>query len=172
MMGSMEPGLISILVIEKHPLMREALCAAISDEPDMKVELKAADGMEALQTVQNVTPDMILLALGNSGLDGLETMKSLRQFLPRAPIVALITNEVPGQEQAALKEGACAVLNKAASRLELISKLREIWIREIKNDPMIEKEAPQHTFSSMPPDLNPASRMIDLRIFQERNTSS
>jgi DNA-binding NarL/FixJ family response regulator len=115
----------SVLVIESHPLLREALCAAISDEPDLRVSMEATNGAEALQMVSVILPDIILFALDTPGSDELNALKTLRQSLPETPILALTSDEVPGQEQTALEAGAFAVLTKAASRAELISKLRE-----------------------------------------------
>lgn len=116
----------SVLVIEKHPLMRQALCAAIADEPDLSVGMKAANGATALPMLRVIVPDMILLAVGNPGTAEMEALKILRKSLPNTPILALTSNEVVGQEQAALEAGSCAVLTKAVSRAELIKKLREI----------------------------------------------
>jgi DNA-binding NarL/FixJ family response regulator len=125
---------ISILVIENHPIMREALCSAITAEPDLAVAEP-----EALQMVIAVKPDtillaykpnIILLALDNPGLDDLETLRNLRKSMPYTPILALTSNEVAGQEQSALDAGAHAVLTKAAPRNELIKKLRELWSRK------------------------------------------
>jgi len=143
MIGAMNITPASILVIEMHPLMREALCDAISDEPDLSVGMKAADGATALQMLRVILPDMILFAMGNPGIDEMEALKILRQSLPAIPILALTSNEVLGQEQAALESGACTVLTKATSRTELINELRELWTREIMNhsDQNSEKEA-------------------------------
>jgi DNA-binding NarL/FixJ family response regulator len=142
MIGTMDLIPASVLVIEKHPLMREALCAAIGDEPDLSVGMKAANGLEALQMLRTILPDIILLAMGNPGTDELETLNIMQRSVPQTPILVLTSNEAPGQEQAALNTGAYAVLTKAATRAELISKLREMI-----NDSSVhlEKEADRQT---------------------------
>lgn len=123
----------SVLVIENHPLMRHALLNAIAEEPGLKVVESNLIAKEALtiSVMDDVLfllsePDIILLALGNPGQDELGVLKALRGTLPETPILALTSNEVPGQEQAALDAGAQAVLTKAASRSEIIEMLREI----------------------------------------------
>jgi DNA-binding NarL/FixJ family response regulator len=126
MIGAVDLIPASVLVIEKHPLMREALCDAISDEHDLSVGMKAANGLEALQMLMIILPDIILFAMGNPGTDELETLSIMQKSVPQTPILALTSNEVPGQEQTALDTGAYAVLTKAATRAELISKLREM----------------------------------------------
>ena len=117
---------VSILVIESHPMMRAALCAAIADEPDLTIAAIAANGMDALQMAETLHPQVILLALGNPGTEEMSVLKVLRQRLPAAFILALTSNEVTGQEQAALECGAQAVLTKAAPRQEILRALRTL----------------------------------------------
>jgi len=131
----MDPIPATVLVIEKHPMMHEALCAAIAEEADFMVAEPAnsvSDLAKVTATVKwdaillSCKPDIILLALGNPGLEELEILKTLRRFLPDTPILVLTAGEVPGQEQMVLKAGAYAVLTKAAQRAELINALREL----------------------------------------------
>jgi len=126
---------ISVLVIESHPMMREALHHAIAAEPDLTLAEPVVNDSQSLQMVIAVKPDTILLAykpdiillsLGNPDSNEMETLLVLRKSLPETPILALTTNEVAGQEQAALDNGAQMVLSKAAPRAELICKLREL----------------------------------------------
>jgi DNA-binding NarL/FixJ family response regulator len=135
MIGGMKTTPTSILVIEDHPLMREALCAAIAAEPDLQVAEAGIEGMPAFRMLISdqhdvlflaCKPDVILLAMGNPGWEELQALKSLRDSYPEIPILALTSNEVPGQEQAALESGAHAVLTKAASRTEFLHTLRAI----------------------------------------------
>ena len=130
--GVMDPVPASVLIIESHPLLREALCAAVAEEPDLNVIMKAANGTEALQFLNCLSPDIILFAMDNPGTHELATLKSLLQALPEIPILAFITNEVAGQGQAALEAGAHAVLSEAVTRAELITALRELRMKTSK----------------------------------------
>jgi CheY-like chemotaxis protein len=103
-----------------------SFCEAVSGENDLRVGMRAANGLEALQILTILLPDIILFAIGNPGTDELKTLKIMRRSVPQTPILALTSHEVPGQEHAALNTGAYAVLTKAATRAELISKLREM----------------------------------------------
>ncbi|RPH55782.1 MAG: DNA-binding response regulator [Chloroflexi bacterium] len=123
-MGGMNTSPLTILVIERHPLMREALCAAIADEPGMRLVAQAFDSDEALELVNGRAPDIVLYSLGNPGWDDLRAIRALRQALPTASILALTTNEVDEQERDALEAGAQVVLSKAAPRAELLRALR------------------------------------------------
>jgi DNA-binding NarL/FixJ family response regulator len=131
----MNLSLASVLVVESHPWMREALCAAIADEPDLRIAGQVFNGPEVLEMMITTLPGdvllafkptIILLGLGNPGLTDLEMIKTLRKSLPEIPILALTSDEVLGQAQAALEAGAQAVLPKAAPRAELICTLRHL----------------------------------------------
>jgi len=134
MMGSMDLIPATVLIIEKHPLMREALCNAIAEEPDLQVavgdvnhsHLLMIPGLEDVILVPE-NSNMILLSLGNPGLKELDALKALRRSYPDIPILALTSSEVPGQEEAALATGAQAVVAKTTSRSELIQALHEMW---------------------------------------------
>lgn len=127
----MQTSPATILVIEKHPLMRAAIVNAIMDEPDLTITAVAADGGDTLRIVLSLQPQIILFAIGNPGEDDLEAMRVLREHAPKATILALTSNEVPGQKQAALEYGAQAVLTKAAPRTELLQSLRKLRGRSI-----------------------------------------
>jgi two-component system NarL family response regulator len=136
MMGSMDIPPASVLIIESHPLMRSALCNAIAAEPGLQVAEVDIDDPHnlAIPGTEDVILlprklDMILLALSNPGLRELDVLKSLRTSLPEVPILALTSNEVAGQEQAALEAGAKGVITKTASRREIIQALRDIHSR-------------------------------------------
>ena len=125
----------SVLVIESHPIMREALRNAIAAEPGLMLAEPVYDGTQTLwmavaaqpdTILLAFRPDIILLALGNPGDNEMDTLVILRKSLPDTPILALVSGEVEGQGQVALEAGAQAVLTKAAPRDVLIEKLKKL----------------------------------------------
>jgi len=124
-------------------MMREALCTAISDEPDLKVVEVENNGAGSTKPAfpgkweaiaLSCKPDIILLALGNPGWEELKILKSLHGCLPYTPILVLTSNEVPGQEQAALEAGASIVLTKALPRSQLIRVLRDMHTMQLRRE--------------------------------------
>jgi DNA-binding NarL/FixJ family response regulator len=135
MVGDMNTSPASVLVIEKNPLMREALYAAIVGEPDLMIAAQAvscADVMDMVVTIKDdvvllaFKPDIILLTIGNPSLQELQTLITLRTSLPLTPILALTMEEFEIQGKVALEAGASAVLRKSAPREELICALRKL----------------------------------------------
>ncbi len=112
-------------------MMRAALCAAIADEADLTIAAVAADGNDLLTMLPALQPNAIIFSVGNPGLEDLSILAAVHQALPAVQILALISSEVPHQEQAVLKNGAQAVISKTAPRAELLRALRELGKNKI-----------------------------------------
>lgn len=133
MMDPMELLPAFVLIIERQPLMRMALCKAIAAEPDLQVaevdinnsNILVIPGLDDVLLVPNHI-DLILFSLGPHAGKELYSLATLKQFRPAIPILVLIDNEVEGQEQAAREAGAQVVVAKTASRSEIIRALREM----------------------------------------------
>jgi DNA-binding NarL/FixJ family response regulator len=116
----------TVLVIESHPMMREALCFAIADEPHWKAGMQADTVSHALQMATVVIPDIILLTLDRADQSDMNDLIILRKSLPATPILALTSDETAGQERAALEHGAQVVMKKSAHRSELLRALNQL----------------------------------------------
>ena len=120
----MQTSHATILVIEKHPLMRAALVNAIVDESDLTIAAVASDTGDIWKIIESLQPHIILFAIGNPGKDDLEALRVLRERAPKTAILAMTTHEILGQDQSALAHGADVVLAKTAPRAELLRSLR------------------------------------------------
>ena len=116
---------ISILIIESQPLMRAALRTTFAAEGISVVGVLAGT-MEALRTVSELNPKVVLVAIGTPGWAELEMIQPLRKLMPACAIVALVTGEIPGQEHTASSKGADLVLSKAAPWSDLLKAVKEI----------------------------------------------
>ena len=88
---------------------------------------EAEDGMEALDIAKRFKPSLIVIDLNMPVLDGLATVKNLREReIPgeQTPIVAITAYDVPGMEDAALETGCDRYLRKPLDLSELDRALR------------------------------------------------
>lgn len=115
---------VSILIVESQPLMRAALINTLSDEGF--TVFGSVWNSQTMRTASKLRPDLVLLSVGTSSWDDLKSISSLRERLPSALIVALITGEFPGQEQEALDQGAHLVIKKSISRSTLLDTLNKL----------------------------------------------
>ena len=105
--------------------MRAALSTAISAD-GMKVLAEIVDSRDTLQVASKLTPDLILFSVDVPSLADLNRITVLRQELPTATIIALVTGEFRGQFQLSLDHGAHLVLTKSAPRSELLNALKRV----------------------------------------------
>lgn len=114
---------ISIIIVESQPITRSALSAAFSAE-GINVLANLAESQRALQVASALDPDMILFSVNTPNPDDLKRITVLRTELPNTRILALVTGEFKGQENAALDHGAHRVLTKTAHRTEILNTIR------------------------------------------------
>lgn len=117
---------IRILIVDDHPLMREALQTALADEADMEFVGEACDGREALAAAQELQPDIILMDLLMPGMDGLEAVGRLFAENPQVRILVLTSLENEEKILAAIQAGALGYFPKSAPRAYLLEAIRKV----------------------------------------------
>ena len=118
--------MIRILIADDHPLMREAIRAAIEDEVDLRVVAEVENGLEAVRVVDLVQPDVILMDLLMPVKDGLTAISEIISQNQDARILAFTSSQEDDKITTALSAGALGFLRKDAKRSELLTAIREI----------------------------------------------
>lgn len=88
--GTKGESLARIMVVEDAPEFQELVVLTLTLEPHLKVAFIASSGEEALDALDRVAPDLVLLDFRLPGIDGLETAKRMKQQRPDVKI-ALVT---------------------------------------------------------------------------------
>ncbi|MBK8050258.1 MAG: response regulator transcription factor [Anaerolineales bacterium] len=114
-----------VIVVDDHPLMREALCAAIEDEPDLVVVGSAADGVQAVVVANAVPADVIIMDLFLPRQGGVDAAIAILIARPNARILAL-TSSADEVLVARQSRPACGYVLKEAGRKELLHAIREV----------------------------------------------
>ena len=118
--------MISILVVDDHPMVREGLEAMLSSEADFCVKATASSGEEALRICDADTFDIVLSDIRMPGIDGFEVLAQLRSR--KAPCKVLLMAGMPLKEEEARsqREGASGYLPKNVDADVLIDAIRHI----------------------------------------------
>jgi len=117
---------IKLLIVDDHPMMREALITALTEEKDMEVIAEASGGIEALELAEKCKPDAILMDLLMPGMDGLEAIGKILEANPQAKILVVTSLEDEDKILAAIQAGALGYFPKTAPRLYLLDAIRKV----------------------------------------------
>jgi DNA-binding NarL/FixJ family response regulator len=117
---------IRILIVDDHAMLREGVAAILQIESDMELVGEAQDGGQALERFRALRPDVTLMDLKMSGMNGLETITAIRSEFPDARILVLTTYAGDVQAVRALRAGATGYLLKSSLRKELLDAIRDV----------------------------------------------
>ena len=123
-MPTRNTGVITVLVVDDHPLLRDGVAFALSGEPDMRIVANAHDGRSAIAAFREHRPDVTLMDLQLPDMSGIDAMRAIRAEFPAARILVLTTYRGDAQVANALKQGASGFLLKASLRKELRDAIR------------------------------------------------
>jgi DNA-binding NarL/FixJ family response regulator len=117
---------IRILIVDDHAMLREGVSAILNIESDMELIGEAQDGAQALERFRALRPDVTLMDLKMSGMNGLETITAIRSEFPEARILVLTTYAGDVLAVRALRAGAAGYLLKSSLRKELLEAIRDV----------------------------------------------
>lgn len=98
--------LTRVLVIDDHPLFRRGVCQLLALTDALVVVGEAASGRHGIELAKQLDPDLILLDLNMKGINGLETLRTLRDLGVDARIIMLTVSNAPEDLMAAIRAGA------------------------------------------------------------------
>lgn len=125
-------GNIRILLADDQTLMRDSLKTIIDLESDMKVVATAVNGLEAVNLAMALQPDVILMDIRMPEMDGVESVRIIKEKYPQVRIIMLTTFNEDEYIIDALAAGACGYLLKDTE----VEKLLEA-VRDAVNDKMV-----------------------------------
>jgi DNA-binding NarL/FixJ family response regulator len=137
-------GVIRILAVDDHGLIREGIARLLERESDMQLVADASNGHEALDQFRAHQPDITLMDLQMPLMSGLDAIIAIRKECATARIIVLTT--YPGDAQAlqALKAGAHAYLLKTTLNMELRETIRAVHAGRKSLSPEISFQLAEH----------------------------
>jgi DNA-binding NarL/FixJ family response regulator len=121
---------IRLLIVDNHTLFRQGLVSLLQSEPGYEVIGEASSGEEALNTVPELDPDVVLMDVKMPGIGGVETTRRLVEAYPQLRVLMLTVSEEEENLFAAIQAGARGYILKNADAGELLDAIRRIHAGE------------------------------------------
>jgi DNA-binding NarL/FixJ family response regulator len=117
---------IRVLLVDDHPLVRGGLRALLASEEAISVVGEATNGSEAISRAVKLEPDVILMDLHMSEMNGIEATRQILRAQPRIGVIALTMLEDDDTVFAAMRAGARGYLLKGADEAEVLRAIHAV----------------------------------------------
>jgi len=123
-------GKVRVLVADDHPVVRQGIMANVKPQGDMTVVAEAGDGVEALESIKEQLPDVVMLDLRMPRMDGLDVLKEVNKSRLPCKVIIMTTFDSEEDVQRAMKAGARGYLLKDSTQEEILDAIRRVSLGE------------------------------------------
>ncbi|MBN1152629.1 MAG: response regulator transcription factor [Dehalococcoidia bacterium] len=141
---------ISVLLIDDHPLFRDAVKRVLDRHAAFKVVAESGDGYEAVHLAATLRPKVAILDIGLRGLTGLEVVRKMKAESPETAILVLTVHDDAEHVRSMLQGGASGFLTKDVLGGEIIEAIHRVAAGEIYLCPVALKHVVDTAISEAP----------------------
>lgn len=123
-------GVIRVLIVDDHPVVRAGLASMLATYPELEVAGSASDGSQAIAMLENDPPDIVLLDLRMPRMNGIETLLELKRRKSSSRVIVLTSYESDEDIYQSIRAGAHGYLLKASSEEEMIEAIHSVHMGE------------------------------------------
>jgi DNA-binding NarL/FixJ family response regulator len=117
---------ITIFLADDHPIVRDGLRALLDLQADLRVVGSAGDGREAVRLVKQLQPDIVVMDIAMSQLNGLEATQQIAETSAATQVIILSMHASDDQIHRALKAGARGYLLKDSAGEDVVAAIRAV----------------------------------------------
>ncbi|MFE7328505.1 response regulator [Streptomyces sp. NPDC057565] len=121
---------VRVVLVDDQPLVRAGLRVLIADSPDLEILGEAGTGAEAVQLVQDVRPDVVVMDIRMPGMDGIEATRLITAGPNTARVLVLTTFDDDEYVYGALRAGASGFLVKDMDLDDILTAIRVVAVGE------------------------------------------
>jgi DNA-binding NarL/FixJ family response regulator len=118
---------IKVLLAEDHTIVRKGLTSLLAAEADIEVVGEAEDGQEAVEKVEQLGPDVVLMDNTMPVLNGLEATRQIKKRFPEIKVLVLTMHTTEEYIQQFLQAGASGYLIKKTAPKELVTAIHAVY---------------------------------------------
>jgi two-component system, NarL family, response regulator NreC len=110
----------TIVIVEDHTIIRDGLKALLITSPALEIVGEAEDGLEAIQCLAKLNPDLVLMDLSMPRMNGVEAIRAIRAKSSKVKVLVLTVHKTEEHVLESLRAGADGYVLKEASHSELL----------------------------------------------------
>lgn len=123
---SQDPTVITVLIADDHPLLRQALRDVLEKQADFRVVAEAGDGDEAVRLATQLVPDVVIMDIGMPVMNGIEATRAIKANCPQTAVLVLTVHNDSEHVLGILDAGAAGYLIKSVFGEEIINAVRAV----------------------------------------------
>ena len=123
----MEAHFIQVLIVDDHTMVRRGLKILLEQFPGIKVVGEAANGLQAIELVSRLQPDVVLMDLVMPVMDGIEAIQKIIAIQPAQRVIALTASADREYFVQAIKAGAQGYFVKDLDAEELVQAINNVY---------------------------------------------
>jgi len=120
-----------IIIVDDHPIVRQGLIGLINHEDDLDVCGQAEDAHQAMETINALRPDIVIVDISLKKTSGIELIKDIKAAYPNIAVLALSMYDESLYAERALRAGAKGYVMKREASEEVTKAIRKILSGEI-----------------------------------------
>ena len=114
------------MIVDDHTLIRETWSFLLGRNENFEVIAEAGDGQRAIDIARDKRPNLVLLDINMTPLNGFEVLKMIRKLSPGSKVIAVSMHSQPAYAKKMLRLGARGYVTKNSPRQEMIDAMLEV----------------------------------------------
>ena len=151
---------IRVVIADDQALVRAGFRKLLEVDPEIEVVAEVADGLEAVEAVRRLQPDVVLMDIRMPGVDGLEATRRLGDGNTATRVLILTTFGLSEYVYEALRAGASGFLLKDSPAEEFLAAVRVVARGDALLDPSVTRAVIEE-FSRKPPRRNDLAQRVE-----------
>ena len=119
--------MVKLVIVDDHRLVREAWKLLLSRDKRISVIAVCESGEQAIEAARNLHPDIMLMDVNMSPVNGFEATEHIARHAPDVKIIGLSANNHPGYANKMMTMGARGYVTKNSSFNELTNAIVEVY---------------------------------------------
>jgi len=118
--------MIKLIIVDDHLHVREAWTWVLNQVPTINVIAQCANGQEAIEAAKQLQPDVILMDIHMTPVNGIEATRTIREFAPNIKIIGVSVQAERSYVNEMLRNGANGYVTKNSPSTEMVAAIDEV----------------------------------------------